>query len=89
MDKQISVIVSRCVRKTPPGEGRIFGDRLSDIKVATIEEGMVQGNLHLANGRSVIVRPNYNEKDEKGEFFREFRSFNGEPLKEVRFDLSW
>lgn len=83
----ISVIVSRCVKKTPPGTGTIYGDRLLEIKVVTIEEGMVQGNLHLADGRSVIVRPNYNETDEKGGFFREWRSFNGEALKEVRFEI--
>lgn len=87
MDKQISVIVTRCVKKTSAGEARIFGDRLLEIKVFCIEEAMVQGNLHLADGRAVLVRPNYNEKDEKGHFFREWRSFNGEPLKETRFNL--
>lgn len=34
----------------------------------------------------VIVRPNYGETDEKGRFFREWRSFDGEPLKEIRWD---
>ena len=42
----------------------------------------------LAPGLSVTVRPAYNEVDDKGKgYFRIWRSFNGEALKEVRFEF--
>lgn len=45
------------------------------------------GNPHRGLGVSVLIRPNYNETDADGTFFREWRSFNGEPFREVRFGL--
>ena len=85
--KNTHLIVSLCVKGTPPGEGRIYGQRIIDKLFFSLEEAMTEGKFHCGEGRSVLVRPNYNEKDGKGSFFREWRSFNGEALKEVRFDL--
>ena len=81
--KSTHLIVSLCVKGTPPGEGIIYGQRLIDKLFFSLEEAITEGKFHCGEGRSVLVRPNYNE----GTFFREWRSFNGEALKEVRFDL--
>lgn len=83
--KKVSVIVSRCVKNTPPGEGRIYGDRIVDTGFDTVSEALEEGKFQCGDGRSVVVRPNYNESDADGTFYREWRSFNGEQLKEVRF----
>lgn len=85
MGTKVSLLVSPCVKGTAPGEGRIFGERLVDRKMDTVEEATRLGHLYRVVGQSVVVRPNYNEEDEKGKFFREWRSFNGEPFREVRW----
>ncbi len=68
----ISVIVSEGVRT--------FYERYE-----TVDEAWTFGETQIANGFVVIVRPNYNEKDASGSFFREWRSFNGKPFKECRW----
>jgi len=77
----ISVIVSAC---TP--NGNTYGERLFDERYPTLEAARAQGESKSALGMSVIIRPNYNERDAKGDYFREWRSFNGEPFKECRWD---
>lgn len=84
----VSVIVSACVKGTKVGEGRTFGDRLFDATFPSLDAAMEEGRFQCGDGRSVVVRPSYNEKDEIGCFFREWRSFNGEALKEARFAIS-
>jgi len=85
--KNVSVIVSLCVKGTKPGEGRIVGfSRVEEI-FSSLEEALVSGKSRCAEGKSVVVRPDYNEMDAQGRFFREWRSFNGEELKEVRFPV--
>lgn len=79
MNVYVSVIVSKCV------DDRIFGDRLIDTSFPSVGRARVIGNQYRAKGACVILRPNYNETDADGRFFREWRSFNGEPFKEVRF----
>ena len=49
---------------------------------SSIDAAMTVGESEKSFGISVIVRPNYNEADDKGPFFREWRSINGEPFKE-------
>lgn len=90
MGTKVSLIVSPCVKGTAQGEGRIFGERLVDRSMDTVEEATRLGHLYRVVGQSVVVRPNYNEEDEKGKFFREWRSFNGEPFRECRwpFDIN-
>jgi hypothetical protein len=76
----ISVIVGEC-----DGSGRLIGSRLFDERYPTLEEAMRVGKHKCADGMSVIVRPNYNEKDSRGDFFREWRSFNGDAFKECKW----
>ncbi len=78
MDKKIVVIVSKCVKD------RIYGESLIDT-YATLEEARRVGESKRADGMSVVVRPSFNEEDDNGRFFREWRSFNGEEFREVRF----
>ncbi len=80
--KTVSLIVSKCTN-----ENRIYGDRLIDITFSTLEEAIVMGDKKRAAGLSVIVRPNYNEHDSKGKFYRELRSFNSNNFKECQFRL--
>lgn len=89
MAETVTVIVSKCVSNVPANENRVYGDRLVD---KTFDGKDVDGEArklaesNLANQRAVILRPNYNEVDEHGNrYFREWRSFNGEPLREVKF----
>lgn len=78
----VSVIVSKC---TPAGD-RVYGDRLVDATFRNPDDASTFANTLCQQGKSVIVRPNYNETDETGKrYFREWRSFNGEPLREVKF----
>lgn len=79
--KTVSVIVSKC---TP--DGQRISERISEEKFPSIVVAKSIGNSKLASGVCVIVRPNYNEPDESGRWFREWRSMNGEPFKEVVFD---
>lgn len=46
------------------------------------------GRTHKRGGSAVIIRPNFNEQDNDGKFFREWRSFNGEAWRECRWNIS-
>lgn len=48
---------------------------------------LADGEARKAVGVAVIVRPNYNESDSEGRYFREWRSFNGQPFKECRWRI--
>lgn len=85
MNKKVHLIVSKCV-----GSGdkiRTYGECILDITYDTAEEAMAEGKKHQDKGVGVLVRPNYNEGD--GTWYREWRSFHGEPFKEVRFEISF
>lgn len=80
----ISVIVNRYT--TDGLAGLIYGPRIIDINLNSCaeqsRETLVANAIEVAmkyvgKGFCVIVRPNYNEKDERGEFFREWRCLNG------------
>ena len=43
---------------------------------------------HKRIGSAIIIRPNFNEQDERGKFFREWRSFDGEAWRECRWNIS-
>jgi hypothetical protein len=62
-------------------------ERISEQSLSTLEEALILGNSLVGERLSVIVRPSYNEKDASGKFFREWRSFNGEPFKECRWNF--
>lgn len=81
---RVSVIVTECF-----GANRFTGLRLVDLSIDNLDAALVLGDMYRANGRCVIVRPNYNEADEKGNtFFREWRSFNGDDLKEIAWSFA-
>ena len=61
----IKVIVSKCA------EDRIFDKRLVDTTIDNLEDAFRLGDIFRGQNKSVIVRPNYNETDDKGKFFRE------------------
>ena len=85
MSTNVKVIVSKCV-----GEGddvRVYGERLFEGNYPTVEEATSQADKFRDKGVSVLVRPTYNERDDKGRFFREWRSFHGEAFKECRWDI--
>lgn len=80
--RPISIIVVKC---SPLGE-QVYGDRLSWIVLYNLREALSLGTDKSKEGVCVIVRPSFNEEDVSGHFFREWRSFNGSPLKECRFN---
>lgn len=81
MDMSVSVIVVKCI-----GE-RTYGAAIVDTRMATVDEARALAEPHCAEGICVIVRPNYNEGEGVARFFREWRSFHGKPLTEVRWDV--
>lgn len=48
-------------------------------------EAMLYGNKAVVKGVCVIVRPNYNETDINGSFYREWRGIDGATLAETIF----
>jgi hypothetical protein len=82
MNKEVQVIISECAfigddwRVLKRKEEKSFHNYIAAKKYA---------DKKTAKGLSVIIRPIYNEKDSKGEFFREWRSFNGEAFTEVKW----
>ncbi len=80
MANTVSVIVSRYANN------RVY-DRVLDVTTQNIDTAFAIGKDNARDGMSVIVRPNYNETDSKGRFFREWRSFNGESFKECRWEF--
>ncbi len=80
MKGNVAVIVVRCNKDT------VWGERLVDARLANLEDARALGETKRAPGMCVIVRPTYNETDDAGKrFYREWRSFNGEPFKECRW----
>lgn len=79
--KNYSVIVSP-VRLTDNGSYRITGNRTVDEEYDDYVTAMKRGLDCIAFGMSVIVRPNFNEE----KFYREWRSFDGKPFEEVKWD---
>ena len=57
------------------------GQQITDFP--NVEEARAMGESQRAKGQAVIVRPAYNEIDDKGDFFREWRSFDGGDFQEV------
>lgn len=85
MDKTIQLIVVKC-QKTPNDESfSSYGDRIVDERFTSLVIANSLGEMAKREGWRVIIRPNYNEEDIDGPFFREWRSFNGEPFNEVRW----
>ena len=81
-DKTIQLIVVKCA-----GNNQVYGDRLVDAPFTSLVVAKSLGEMARMEGWCCIIRPAYNEEDEKGRFFREWRSFNGEPFKECRWSF--
>lgn len=89
MNKQnVAVIVVKCTPNN--GESRsTYGDRLVDKAFGSVPDAInfVERERHQRQGNCVIIRPNYNEEDSRGRYFREWRSFNGEQFRECRWEF--
>lgn len=84
----VQVIVVKCSKgENGYSSYSSYGDRLIDKEFATQEAAMIFGEPLRGDKLCIIVRPKYNERDDKGEFFREWRSFDGKDFKEVRWNL--
>lgn len=71
------VIVSRC-----DSAGLTAGDNILRQLIPDLPTAHQAGMPHKAKGKVVILRPNFNENG----LFREWRSFNGNPWQECRWD---
>ncbi len=84
----VQVIVVKCAYKE--GEGwQSYGDRICDTEFSSLEQARDFGEPARFGDLCVILRPKYNERDENGRFFREWRSFSGEEFKECRWEIGW
>lgn len=76
---KISVIVGSCVND------RILGQSQTRF-FETLDAANTYAQTKSGKGVSVIVRPSYNETDEQGNFYREWRSLDGTPFRECRWE---
>lgn len=83
----IVVIVSRCIWNAQEKTWQIWGERLFAEHCDSLDKAKEIGESKRAKGMSVLIRPNFNEYDEKGKYFREWRSFDDAEFKEARWDL--
>ena len=67
------------------GEVLVEGTLNGPNRERVINNAMESAKRYMHQGMAVIVRPKYNDISENGRTvgFREWRSFNGEPLQEV------
>lgn len=66
--------------------GTIVFEQLQKLDFENLVEATIAAVRLAKHGFAIIIRPNYNETDDAGNrFFREWRSFNGAPFKEIRF----
>lgn len=68
---------SACSHRTV-GEGtHTFHTDLGDVDSQALS--------HRAPGICVLIRPNFNEKNDRGDFYREWRSFDGGTFTEIHW----
>ncbi len=82
MRGEVQVHVTKC---DPEGTQTYGGPQFNHN--FSMQTAQFVGDALREAGMCVIIRPLYNEQNNVGRFFREWRSFNGEPFKEVRWDL--
>lgn len=84
-EMSVRVIEVPCYHHSRDG-WRSFGDSQETGKFDSAEDAIKFGNTRKAEKVCVIVRPDYNETDERGRtFYREWRSFGGEDFRECRW----
>jgi len=76
----VSLIIS-IRRKSNPA----YFEKVTNEEYASLEEATSKGEKIRQIGVSVTIRPNYNESDENGSYFREWRSMNGEVFQEYKW----
>ena len=87
MSHNVKVIFSKCIWNGKANSWQTWGEWIGEHDLKTLTAARRLGDSLIVKGLSVIVRPTYNEKDVQGRFYREWRSFSGEPFKEVRFSF--
>lgn len=83
--KPVEVIVSRCVYDDRAQSWRVYGEELHRQTYPSFEEARQVGSAAKGESISVIVRPTYNESDAEGNYFREWRSYNGAEFVECKW----
>lgn len=92
--RKYEVIISACRRSTKL-EDHMYGNP-NGSWVSNFEEGkhfrgtfptkkLASEKAQPEKGKCVILRPKFNEEDCNGRFFREWRSFDGGELKEIKW----
>lgn len=80
----VVVIVGKDVWKNKNGSYSCRFENRKEFKVKTAKKGRVLGKSLIGKNKSVIVKPLYNEiTKQRGTFFREWRSIDGKPFKEI------
>lgn len=92
MNRKFEVVIANCHKTVDPyrirmPEKMIWATTGEHYREDFLDEEEAKKKAVPEKGKCVILRPRFNEEDEKGRFFREWRSFDGEPLKEVRWEI--
>ncbi len=76
-----------CSTAFPTKDGWIASGELLRVKMESAEQAVWLAAELCKAGRSVVLRPDFNESTAaRGGYFREWRSINGEELREVRWE---
>jgi len=86
MSKRVVVLALKCY--FDKDSWRTYGPRLVERQFESLSEATAFAEEQRAPQMAVILRPSYNEVDDKGDYFREWRSFDGSPLKETRWPVA-
>lgn len=88
MHKRINLIVAECNAEGTRTFGRVHEQSFKEgPEYSNLVQASIEAQKHVGSGKAIIIRPNYNEYAEDGKvFYREWRSFNGNPFQEVRFE---
>jgi len=86
--KDVSLIVSHVSWDNLANSWRLtLAETIFRENFFSVEDARKAGEGFRGERISVLIRPNYNEENDTEEFFREWRSFNGEDFAEVRWNI--
>ena len=96
--RKYEVIISNCRRSTKT-EDEVYknpnGSWVADFAVGEhyrqifSSKKLASEKAQPEKGKCVILRPKFNEENCNGRFFREWRSFDGGELKEIKWRLPY
>ena len=84
-NKTVELTIAPCYRRGNNWCGDFEVSKVTRLEFPSIQAAKRAAWGYKAKCKVVIVRPLYNEKDKRGQFFRDWRSFDGCVLRECVF----